>query len=467
MKRLILKFYNEKIEDFCTRCLYFTNTIDTFFLISGILSIFLIQGFRFNPFSLFLLTLLTLMCFKIADFHPWFMIFSPIYLFLLMRMDKFSILMSEKLLGANILVFTVIQFLFMGLPDTIVSRDLTIPVRKFWNSLWTIAATAVSFPVSVYFASLFSFILLAKPSPAQPQGLVFWLAMFTGALLARRLMPKQFVSSDFRPAIDTTKIVNKVIILNIDGVRLDRFYEAELPFLRALEKESTYFPAGLTTVYRALTNPAFASILTGALPSVHGVKDNNIKRYIRIEAIPDLVKTILYGSMHVKHFSKNNWCTKIVSLPLHSIYKSDDIMLDWLKEDIVSEKEVRLFVADISEVDFLGHAYGSESRQYLEALRRTDRRIESFFLFLKEEDILEEAVTIICSDHGIYRIDHSYLLFKPEKYVPCLITGKNIRKDNPLNFQASIMDIALTVCYFLGVRYPQASRGRVFTEAIT
>jgi phosphopentomutase len=56
-------------------------------------------------------------------------------------------------------------------------------------------------------------------------------------------------------------------------------------------------------------------------------------------------------------------------------------------------------------------------------------------------------------------------LFKAEKYVPFLMTGKNIKKNNPLYFQASIMDIGLTVSYLLGVSYPKQARGRVFVEA--
>jgi len=55
-----------------------------------------------------------------------------------------------------------------------------------------------------------------------------------------------------------------------------------------------------------------------------------------------------------------------------SIYRSDDVMVSWIKEDLESRPEVRLFVADFSEADFLAHAYGSTSAQYKDALRRTD-----------------------------------------------------------------------------------------------
>ena len=77
----------------------------------------------------------------------------------------------------------------------------------------------------------------------------------------------------------------------------------------------------METVYRALTNSAFASILTGTPPTVHGVKNNNFGQHIRTQGVPDIVPTILYGSMHVEHFSKDEWHTRIVSLPTTSSTK--------------------------------------------------------------------------------------------------------------------------------------------------
>jgi hypothetical protein len=466
MKTLIRKLYNEGVEDFCTRLLYFMNTIDSYFMIAGITS-FLLWGRSFGEVTGFVsAAVLAWLCFKIADFHPWFLVFSPLYVFLLKGAGAPGIPALLQLGAINIAVFAVIQFLFMGLPNAIVSRDPTVPLRMLWNSIWTVAATAVSFSMSVYFAWFLSVILLVRPQVYRFDGFLFWCALFLSAALTRILIPKTFVSHDFKPVPDPSKAVSRVIVLNIDGARLDRFYEAKLPFLGGLEKEATYFPEGLRTVYRALTNPAFASILTGTVPGVHGVRDNNIKRCIRTEALPDVVKTILYGSMHVKHFSKRQWQTKVVSLPVHSIYASDDIMLGWLKADLQECKDVRLFIADISEADFLGHAYGSESSQYLEALRRADRRIADFFTFLKGTGLDKDTVVIVCSDHGIKNIDHSYLWCDAEKYVPCLITGRHIKKNNPLHFTASIMDIAPTIAYLLGVRYPKESKARALIEAV-
>ena len=464
MKKIIDRFYTEDVEDFCTRVLYFNNTLDTYFLLGALLSLLLVGSADASVGS-FLVLAAIYICFKLADFYPVFMLFTPLFLFGLANVAGFDAKLSAELLGANVLVFVVIQFLFMGIPDSIVGRDPTVSIRKLYNSLFTIAPTTVSFLISVYFSTLCALVLCFKPNPfVDAYALLLWFSLFVAALVTRRYLPKSFASETFLPRTEKA-VVDRVIVLNIDGCRLDRFYEARLPLVERLKTEATYFENGATTVYRALTNPAFVSILTGTPPEVHGVRDNNLGWSIKVEGLPDIVDTVLYGSMHVKHFSKPHWNTRIVSLPVHSVYGSDDIMFEWLKADLLERAETRLFIADLSEVDFLGHAYGSESSQYVEAIGRAGERIERFLAWLEQEDTVRTAV-IISSDHGMVAIDHSYLLFDAEKYVPLFIFGPGISKGRALSRQTSIMDITPTISYLLGARYPQDCRGRVIIEAV-
>ena len=464
-KSLVDRFYTEKVEDLCTRILYFNNTLDTYFLIGALLSLLLVGSAGPNP-ALFVPVLAAVwICFKISDFYPLFLLFTPLYGVFLANVAGFDAAMSVKLLAANVAVFVVIQFLFMGIPDSIVARDPTISIRKLYNSIFTIAPTTVSVSMSVYFSTLCALVLYFKPNPlGGVSALLFWASLFAAAFVTRRYLPKSFASEEFLPP-PVEPLVDRVVVLNIDGCRLDRFYEADLPLTERLRKRATYFQNGAVTVYRALTNPAFVSILTGTTPQVHGVRDNNLGRRIKVEGLPDIVDAILYGSMHVKHFSKPHWKTKIVSLPVHSVYRCDDIMFEWLREDLSTRPQTRLFVADLSEADFLGHAYGSDSSQYLEAIRRCGRRIEEFLAWLAEHDSSRTAV-IVSSDHGMVAIDHSYLLFDAEKYVPLFLLGYGIRQGNRLDDRTSIMDIAPTISYLLGARYPSSCHGRVIVEAV-
>lgn len=469
VRKFISRHYNQRFEDICVRVLYFFNTIDTYYLIAGMVSFVAylkLKGIPAYSLPVFItLSVVVFVIFKVSDFYPLFVVLSPLYLFFLLAGPGLTFKGIAVLGGLNLVVFIVVQVFFMSIPESIVARDATIGIRKIWNSVLTIAPTTVSMSMSLFFSMLYALVLVIKPGLRTANGAAFWMTIAAAAAITYYFKPRSF-RSDVRQPAPAKQVCEKIIMINIDGCRLDRFYEAQLPFLTALRTQSSYFPRGLYTVYRGLTNPAFASILTGTVPEVHGIKSNNIGRPIRVEGLPDLVKTILYGSMHVKHFSKAHWDTRIVSMPRHGAYKTDDIMFDWLKEDLLKKTDVRLLIADISETDFLGHAYGSGSHQYLAALQRADKRIEGFFGWRKKHAVLDDSIVIICSDHGMVQIDHSYLLFDAEKRVPFLITGPGIKANNPLEFEASIMDIAPTICYLLGLRYPDRCRARMLGEVI-
>ena len=365
----IKRIYNQKLEDLCVRLLYFFNTIDTYFIVAGIttflICFFNIQG---NPVILIAGLLLGIFTAKLADFYPAFVSLSfPILItwgiFLKIPLDSLGVLLI-----LNILLFFIIQFGLMGIPDSIVARDPKVAFIKMFNSLFTIAPTTVSFTMSVFFSSYLAYCLYISSICKSKQDYVLYasgaILLIIASLITRLLRPINRFSKFHKPDTPSKPIFKRLLILNIDGVRKDVFDKLNLPTYSSLKGKGAWHEKGLETVYRALTNPAFASIFTGTIPTVHGVRDNNFGQSIQTEGLPDLVPTIAYGSMHVQHFCKKYWETRVVSLPEHSVYKSDDIMVDWLKDDLQNRPEIRLFVADFSEADFLAHAYGSKSQAY-------------------------------------------------------------------------------------------------------
>ena len=470
VSNIISKFYNERLESVFTRILYFFNSIDTYFLLAGMVSFVIVFSGEVNIVALVLSLLFAITTARIADFYPSFVIFVIPVLIILGIQLSLPLALVIMLFLINTGLFFIVQFVFMGIPDAIVARDIRVPFLKMYYSLFTIAPTTVSFSMSVFFSFYLSFCLTAAVSCRTIKDYV-WLggmgiAVFISALITRLLRPKNRFSKFHKPDIKGEPIFKRVVILNIDGVRKDVFDSLNLPTVSRLIREGTSHACGLETVYRALTNPAFASIFTGTIPKFHGVRNNNYGQSIKIEGLPDIVPAIAYGSMHVKHFCKENWEKRIVSLPRHSVYLSDDIMVGWLKDDMLTRSAIRLFIADFSEADFLAHAYGSKSNQYKEALRRIDKRIGDFIDWMETTGASDGTAVIVCSDHGIAAIDHSYLIADSEKYVPFLIYGKGIKKGFQIQRPGKIMDICCTVAYFLGVRYPRDSRGQVFTEAL-
>jgi ubiquinone/menaquinone biosynthesis C-methylase UbiE len=465
---LIRKFYNQKIEDLCVRILYFFNTIDSFFIFAGLTATFFCASGDFSVQWFIVFGVVAIFSLLVSDFHPLFILLSIphlLALFFLLNIPLSLVLHSGL---ACLGITLVIQFVFMGIPDSIVGRDPKIAFIKIFNSLTTIAPTTVSVPISLFFSWCLTLNLLASPYAAN-EGLGASLITLAGLVVAAGIMfyfrPRTFISK-FGKLPPTKEHFKRVVLLNIDGCRFDHFTSLDLPTARRLESEGTSVENGATTVYRALTNSAFASILTGTPPTIHGVKNNNFGQHIRTQGVPDIVPTILYGSMHVEHFSKDEWNTRIVSLPTTSIYGCDEVMVDMFKNDYKSIKDTRFFVLDFSEADFLGHAYGSNSKNYKSAIQRVDKRIGEVVDWIRAQKEGEDTAIIVCSDHGMHNIDHSYLLFDAEKYVPFIVEGKGIAKGRKVKGDVSIMDIGLTVCYLLGVPYPKRSKGRVLIEAL-
>jgi hypothetical protein len=87
--------------------------------------------------------------------------------------------------------------------------------------------------------------------------------------------------------------------------------------------------------------------------------------------------------------------------------------------------------------------------------------VEDFFKWCGENDILDDTLFIISSDHGNFIAEHAYMLSSKERLVPLVFTGGTIGC-HALENNASIIDIAANISYCLNYPYCAGSAGRVF-----
>jgi hypothetical protein len=97
------------------------------------------------------------------------------------------------------------------------------------------------------------------------------------ALFVRKRLPSNIPVNQYRPDQPISKPFKKVVILNIDGGGLDMVRKLDLPTIKYLTQKGSHVKNGLLTVYRALTNPAFGTILTGA---TYMDVDTRVSKYI-------------------------------------------------------------------------------------------------------------------------------------------------------------------------------------------
>ncbi len=459
------KFATEHFEDVTVRVMYFATTIDSFVVCAALATIavsYLRHSITPNWFAVILGSAIVYAAFKIADFYPTFILWFPLFGLFLAQASGFSFGSLGRLLLLNFGFAAVVQLTFQDVPHMVASRDVTVPLRMFLNSFLTLAPTTLSLPVSGFYALLLSATAYYQPVLWHwPSGAGYYSTILIAAVCVRWLRPKTFVPARHQPRNDKS-LSQRVVLFNLDGFSLHAFRRARMPFLKKMAEEHAVASEGAITVYRALTNPAFASIITGAPPSVHGVSNNNFGQPIRVDGLPDLVSARLYGSIHVSHFSKPHWRVRWFSLVNLGAERTEELVFDTLKQDILNEPETRLFIVDISETDFIGHSYGTYSRQYLGAGDKADKLIESFCAWLKEHGLYDDFTIIISSDHGMFITDHSYLLSSQEIYTPLIFFGSKIVPGSRICGKVSIMDINANVSYVLGLPYNSHSAGRVF-----
>ncbi|PLK49123.1 alkaline phosphatase family protein [Uliginosibacterium sp. TH139] len=469
-----MKLYNEHVENFGVRVIYLFNTINSFCVLSSIFALLVTYWFAPFPVAALSMAVAAIVCFalmKIADWHPYYVpcaLLSMVYLAFAYAPDYR--VYSIALAGVTVFYLGVLLVINGG-PQVIVGRDLTIPFRMLAQCITTVVPTTLSLPISVFFGYFMaSSVLITGHVVAQSQPLASLVGVLVvnvvWALVVRKYLPDNVPVNQYRPRESIAKPFKKVVILNIDGGRWDIIQQLDLPNIKRLIANGTHVKNGLLTVYRALTNPAFGTILTGARPQDHGIFDNNIGQSLKVQGLGDLVKITIYGCMHMKHFAKDGWETKIVSLPEIGIQKSDDVAMEWLLDDLRNDKKTQFFVFDYSEADFCGHSYGGQSKQYKNALGKVDARIGKALEVIESLEDSEDIAVIVCSDHGLHNLDHGYRLFRGESYVPCIIYGKRIKQGYVIEKDGMINDICMTAAWMLGKGYPSSAQGQVFDDVL-
>jgi hypothetical protein len=104
---------------------------------------------------------------------------------------------------------------------------------------------------------------------------------------------------------------------------------------------------------------------------------------------------------------------------------------------------------------------------YVERIEITDRLIEEFMQWCEECDYLRDAAVIIMADHGQGRgIGAHGHLSEGERFVPFAMWGSGVAQGRVVGEPHSILDLAPTISYLLGVEPPESSTGCVLTEAL-
>ncbi len=316
--------------------------------------------------------------------------------------------------------------------------------------------------------------LVAEPVSA---GRILAVLGFTLAVGAVSYLVHRFFF-DWKPAYpaEPTREVNlgeplagRVIVVVIDGCRLDRFREAEKPYLERMMAGGTVFES-VETVYPARTVVCFSSMLTGAAPERHGIASNLVlKLGLKVESVFDVLrrrgkKGRLVGIAHLIDAFGHDDVASVTSVAHND--KIDQNLIAAAKREL-EEHDPDLLILQLLAVDQNGHTRGTYYPEYVERIEITDRLIEGFMEWCEERGYLRDAAVILMADHGQGRgIGAHGHLSEGERFVPFAMWGTGIAGGRTVREPRSILDLAPTICYLLGVEPPNGSTGRVLTEAL-
>ena len=296
----------------------------------------------------------------------------------------------------------------------------------------------------------------------------FFLALAVSALLLHQWFftwppaPSR-VRTNMR-ATNGQRISRRFITIVIDGCRADRLLEAKTPYIDLLRSVGADY-TNTSTVYPARTVTGFSSMFTGAPPRVHGMSSNFVPSLgVKCESIFDTLRASglqgkLVGIAHlIDAFGEADLET------VTAVTNNDDIddALTARARAVIQRDDPDLLILQLLSVDQTGHARGSYNSEYLAKIEESDRIIQGFLEWCQEVGYLDQATVIITADHGqgIGIGGHGHMS-PSERYVPCILWGEGVATHGEFDEPHSVMDVAATIAYFLGVPPPEDSVGRV------
>ncbi|HEX2729601.1 MAG TPA: alkaline phosphatase family protein [Rubrobacteraceae bacterium] len=299
---------------------------------------------------------------------------------------------------------------------------------------------------------------------------------FTGALaVASYLIHRRFFTwkpvYPSKPTADINQegpLAKRVIVVVIDGCRLDRFHEAEKPFLEKMMAGGTVFES-VETTYPARTVVCFSSMFTGAAPERHGITSNLVlKLGLRVESIFDSLRRAgkkgrLVGIAHLIDAFGDDVAS--VTSVAHND-KIDQNLIAAARREL-TEHDPELLILQLLAVDQNGHTRGTYYPEYVERIEITDNLIEEFMGWCGERGYLDDTAVILMADHGQGRgIGAHGHLSEGERFVPFAMWGSGVAAGKTIRESRSILDLAPTISYLLGIEPPAGSTGRTLLEGL-
>jgi hypothetical protein len=232
---------------------------------------------------------------------------------------------------------------------------------------------------------------------------------------------------------------------------------------------------GAATLQGRSLQPTFTianhvSILTGLTPTTHGILepadpgdtivDNTI---IEIAHTAGLTTGIYISKDKLRLFRKPGIYDQYV---MTNTGTAEPAVKQLIADLALPDSQWQLIFLHIVDPDYDGHLSGWMSKDYMEAVQRSDAYVRRILDSVEQQGLSSDTVVFILSDHGGFETNHVDDL--PEvTTIPWLAAGPGIREDYSIFRTVGVHDTAPTILRVLGLPIPAAMEGTVLWEVFS
>ena len=271
--------------------------------------------------------------------------------------------------------------------------------------------------------------------------------------------------------------VEHVVVIGIDGLSTDGVRQAAGENLKRFMAEGAYTLHARATL-PTFSAPNWASILSGAGPSRHGVSSNQW-RPDRHE-VPPVVKGP--GGIFPTIFAVLRQQDPAAGAAVFHEWEDFGLLVEHDLIDVVEHMpdvpttaaraaeylkahRPRLLFVHLDLVDHAGHQFGWGSPPYLEAVRAADGHVGTVLTAIRDAKIDRSTAVFLVSDHGGRGKNHGGASLV-EIEVPWMVMGPGVAKGKEITSPVDSCDTAATIAAVLGLAAPKEWTARAVTEAL-
>jgi len=268
--------------------------------------------------------------------------------------------------------------------------------------------------------------------------------------------------------------IRRVVLVVLDGLRADAIPALGLRCWQQLANFGASSLCG-TTVTPSITTAALASLLTGAVPEVHGLRSDRFHLPRSQGKLQPLPKVLAAAGLPTSSFLPRlpwvfrGFAKRVgrflgIGVSSFSGRSCREVLFASWEQMLVQERG--LIFLHWTDADVAGHAHGWMSGEYARAAHRLDQALG---LLAAIADVERDPGTLLIAlaDHGgggLEPRDHDgdHPL---NRTIPLLLAGGAVCGDD-LD-EPSLLDVPATVLWALGVPLPDNYAGRPLYEAFT